>query len=92
MRSAMGMQTTSLVRHVFRLLKAALKDNRGIPWVLLENARPHRTQDLHLQIFRSLELCDCVKSHISLNWRYLVPWSIGEMKELDVSVLRTPPA
>ncbi|BDA51428.1 probable BsuMI modification methylase subunit YdiP at N-terminal half [Coccomyxa sp. Obi] len=30
-------QSTSLVRHVFRLLKAALKDNRGIPWVLLEN-------------------------------------------------------
>ncbi|CAL8466241.1 g5777 [Coccomyxa elongata] len=33
----MHIQSTSLVRHVFRLLKAALKDNRGIPWVLLEN-------------------------------------------------------
>lgn len=33
-------QSTSLVRHVFRLLETALKDNRGIPWVLLENVRP----------------------------------------------------
>lgn len=30
-------QRTGLVRHVFRLLEAALKANRGIPWVLLEN-------------------------------------------------------
>ena len=33
-------QSTSLVRHVFRLLETALKDNRGIPWVLLENVSP----------------------------------------------------
>lgn len=40
----MRIQSTSLVRHVFRLLKAALKDNRSIPWVLLENVRPHQLQ------------------------------------------------
>ena len=33
----LSLQSTCLVQHVFRLLKAALDDNRGIPWVLLEN-------------------------------------------------------
>ncbi|CAL5222509.1 g4883 [Coccomyxa viridis] len=33
----MGGQSTSLVRHVFRLLEQALRDKRGVPWVLLEN-------------------------------------------------------
>ena len=28
---------TSLVKHIFRLLERALKDCRGVPWVLLEN-------------------------------------------------------
>ena len=32
-------QGTALVRHVFRLLEQALKDNHGVPWVLLENVR-----------------------------------------------------
>ena len=27
------------MRHVFRLLEQALKDNHGVPWVLLENVR-----------------------------------------------------
>ena len=31
------MQCTCLVQHVFRLLKVALDDHRGVPWVLLEN-------------------------------------------------------
>ena len=30
-------QSSGLVRHVFRLLEQALKDNRGVAWVLLEN-------------------------------------------------------
>ena len=29
-------QSTSLLRHVFRLLETALKDNRGIPWSSLK--------------------------------------------------------
>lgn len=33
----MCLQSTRLVHHVFRLLKAALEDHRGVPWVLLEN-------------------------------------------------------
>lgn len=45
MRTVLKMQSTSLVRHVFRLLKAALKDNRGIPWVLLENVRSHQPRE-----------------------------------------------
>lgn len=32
-------QGTALVRHVFRLLEQALRDERGVPWVLLENVR-----------------------------------------------------
>lgn len=31
------MQSSGLVRHVFRLLDQALRDRRGVPWVLLEN-------------------------------------------------------
>ncbi|BDA42016.1 probable BsuMI modification methylase subunit YdiP at N-terminal half [Coccomyxa sp. Obi] len=36
-RKGLDGQSTSLVRHMFRLLETALKDDRGIPWVLLEN-------------------------------------------------------
>ncbi len=39
LKRGMGGQATSLVRHVFRLLERALRDNRGVPWVLLENVR-----------------------------------------------------
>ena len=39
LRRGMGGQSTSLVRHVFRLLEQALRDKRGVPWVLLENVR-----------------------------------------------------
>ncbi len=39
LRRGMGGQSTSLVRHVFRLLEQALRDQRGVPWVLLENVR-----------------------------------------------------
>ncbi len=31
------MQSSGLVRHVFRLLAKALEDRRPVPWVLLEN-------------------------------------------------------
>ena len=37
LKRGMGGTTTSLVKHVFRLLERALKDCRGVPWVLLEN-------------------------------------------------------
>ena len=37
LRRGLGGQSTSLVKHVFRLLEQALRDNRGVPWVLLEN-------------------------------------------------------
>lgn len=33
------MQSSGLVRHVFRLLDQALRDRRAVPWVLLENVR-----------------------------------------------------
>ncbi|KAK9917248.1 hypothetical protein WJX75_002338 [Coccomyxa subellipsoidea] len=36
-RKGLDGQSTCLVRHVFRLLETALRDNRGIQWVLLEN-------------------------------------------------------
>ncbi len=39
LKRGMGGQATSVVRHVFRLLERALRDNRGVPWVLLENVR-----------------------------------------------------
>ena len=37
LKRGMGGTATSLVKHVFRLLERALKDCRGVPWVLLEN-------------------------------------------------------
>jgi site-specific DNA-cytosine methylase len=30
-------QSTGLVRHVFRLLQGAIKDERAVPWLVLEN-------------------------------------------------------
>ena len=39
LKRGMAGQSTSLVRHVFRLLEQAIRDNRGVPWVLLENVR-----------------------------------------------------
>ena len=36
------LQRTALVRHVFRLLKRAREDCRGVPWVLLENVSAPR--------------------------------------------------
>jgi hypothetical protein len=33
----MHLQSTGLVRHVFRLLARARLDERAVPWVLLEN-------------------------------------------------------
>ena len=47
LKRGMGGQATSLVRHVFRLLEQALRDNRGIPWVLLENVRWARSHLSH---------------------------------------------
>ena len=35
--SCLPSQSTCLVQHVFRLLKAAIDDKRGVPWLLLEN-------------------------------------------------------
>ena len=36
----LNMQSSGLVRHVFRLLAKAKADHRTVPWVLLENVRP----------------------------------------------------
>ena len=36
-RCVNALQSTCLVQHVFRLLKAALESYHGVPWVLLEN-------------------------------------------------------
>lgn len=33
----MGLQSTGLVRHVFRLLDDSIRRGRPVPWVLLEN-------------------------------------------------------
>lgn len=41
LKRGMTGQATSLVRHVFRLLEGALRDSRGVPWVLLENVSMH---------------------------------------------------
>lgn len=50
-------QSSGLVRHVFRLLDQALRDRRGVPWVLLENVSNHSTccDPSHL-----LNLCPCI--------------------------------
>ena len=32
-----AMQSSGLVRHIFRLLEQAIRDQHPIPWVLLEN-------------------------------------------------------
>lgn len=47
LRQGLNGHATSLVRHVFRLLEKALRDNRGVPWVLLENVS--RVLQLHLE-------------------------------------------
>ncbi|DBA96588.1 TPA: hypothetical protein ACH3X1_015451 [Trebouxia sp. C0004] len=37
LRAGLQGKSSGLVRHVFRLLDQALRDRRGVPWVLLEN-------------------------------------------------------
>ena len=37
----LALKSSGLVRHVFRLLDQALRDRRGVPWVLLENVSLH---------------------------------------------------
>jgi hypothetical protein len=44
------LQSTGLVRHVFRLLKDAKDNNRPVPWVLLENVRPVGQHMLRLSL------------------------------------------
>ena len=36
------LQSTVLVKHVFRLLETAAADHRPVPWVLLENVHPSK--------------------------------------------------
>lgn len=52
------MQSTGLVRHVFRLLETALKNNRGVPWVLLENVHCVAFQN-HLWLMQNEALSIC---------------------------------
>ena len=66
-----GLQSSGLVRHVFRLLDQALRDRRGVPWVLLENVglpspSPAPLTISHPQALASLNsinACVNLKSH-----------------------------
>lgn len=73
------MQSSGLVRHVFRLLDQALRDRRGVPWVLLENVShcctccdPNHLLNLCLRIARMMTtpaVLHCNKAHM-MHWQF----------------------
>ncbi|CAL8460848.1 g379 [Coccomyxa elongata] len=87
-------QSTSLVRHVFRLLQTALKDNRGIPWVLLENVEGlldrHAGQPpvIHyfVEEFERLGYCQLGTSHHQHSKRVFIVASLhGDARDVLLS-------
>ena len=65
------------MRHVFRLLEAARKDDRTVPWVLLENV----CTPLHTAANASTGMLWCMQSS-ALCWNTLLPSFLQEGERL----------
>ena len=69
----LNVQSSGLVRHVFRLLAKAKADRRAVPWVLLENVRPRSfmpiraaSRDVRCCGALPLSMCACKLSGYSM--------------------------